>query len=205
MYYFTSDTHFCHTGIITKSRTQFSSIDDMNRLILNNINAKLSRKDTLYIVGDMFFGSSAPVKEIMAEIKPKIILIKGNHDKDWLKKLSSDEKDLLFSGIHDTLGLKKYGYEIHLSHYPLLAWNRSHYFGTSFSICGHIHGRRDSTAAAQLFPLVKCQFNCGVDINNFEPVNFEELVRNNAEFYGTEYTREESEKMNKAIEALMKN
>ena len=177
----------------------------MNSLILNNINSKLSRKDTLYVVGDMFFCSNTPVSDILAEIKPKLVLIRGNHDRDWLRKLSKAEIEKRFVSVTDTLSLKKYGYELHLSHYPMLAWNRSQYFGSSFSICGHIHSRKDSPISAQLFPLVKGQFNCGVDINNFEPVTFSELVRNNIDFYGIEFTDDEKQRLDLAISSIMRD
>lgn len=47
----------------------------------------------------------------------------------------------------------------------------------------HISGNRDG-----VFKYIRdnlpCALNCGVDINGFEPVTFEELVENNNKWYG---------------------
>lgn len=200
---FISDTHFGHQNILDQCRPQFPDLETMNRVIIDNINARMTRRDTLYIMGDFAYRSKIPVTEYLEAIKPKKVLLIGNHDGDWLRKLSEEEKKRYFVGIHEQYGFKKNGIEIHMNHYPLLAWNRSHFFGGSFSICGHIHNTVAGVQAAELFPQIKCQLNAGVDINGFAPVTFEELVRNNTEFYGRTYTAEEQEILNQAIRKIM--
>lgn len=197
-----ADTHFGHTNILSQCRPQFASIEEMNRTIIDNINRKMTRKDLLYILGDFSFRSQTPPTEFLEAIKPKKILILGNHDRDWLKHLSPEEIDRYFVGVYPQYSVKKNGIELHFNHFPQLAWNRSHYFAQSLSICGHIHNARTSTIAAQLFPLVKCQFNAGVDINHFEPVTLAELVANNTAFYERVYTDEEWEALQMTIEKL---
>ena len=139
----------------------------------------------------------------MEAINPKKILIIGNHDRDWLKHLSEEEIQRYFHGVYQQYSFKKNGSELHFNHFPQLAWNRSHYFAQSFSICGHIHNARKSNIAAQLFPQVKCQFNAGVDINHFEPLTFEELIANNTSFYERHYNEEEQSLLVQAIEKIM--
>ena len=77
---------------------------------------------------------------------------------------------------------------ITLCHYPLLEWNGSRRAGNqktsnSWLIHGHIHNSRDN-----IFEYIRdnlpCALNCGVDINDFEPVTFEELLKNNNKWYG---------------------
>ena len=197
-----SDTHFGHENILSECRPQFSSIDEMNEVLINNINKKMKKNDLLYIVGDFAFRSKTSPIEILEAIKPKKILIIGNHDRDWLKHLSQEEIGRLFVGVYQTYSIKKNGIELHFNHFPQLAWSRSHYFAQSFSICGHIHNQRSGTVAAELFPFVKCQFNAGAEINGFEPVTFAELVANNKEFYGREYSPTEQEALDIAIKKL---
>ena len=199
-----ADTHFGHQNIIEECRPQFQTIDEMDSEIIGNINRKMKKSDTLYIVGDFMFRSKRSPIEYLQAIKPKKILIVGNHDRDWLKHLSKEEIEQYFIGVYQQYSLKKNGIEIHFNHFPQLAWNRSHYFGTTFSICGHIHNRKEGTISAELFHLVKNQFNAGVDINNFEPVTFEELIENNAKFYQRTYTDEEIALLKEAIERLKK-
>lgn len=200
---FISDTHFGHENILAECRPRFSSIDEMDETLIRNINRKMKKTDTLYIVGDFSFRSKRSPVEYLEAIKPKKILILGNHDRDWIKHLDQDQLERYFEGVYQQYSLKKHGLEIHFNHFPQLAWNRSHYFAQSFSICGHIHDNRDSTVAARLFAQVPCQFNAGVDVNGFEPVTFEELVANNNRFYQRTYTDEEQALLSDAIQKIM--
>ena len=196
---FIADTHFGHENILEECRRQFGSIDEMDSAIIENINRKMSKKDVLYIVGDFAFRSKRSPSEYLEAIKPQKVLILGNHDRDWLRHMSDEEINRYFLGVYQQYSFKKNGIELHLNHFPQLAWNRSHYFAQSFSVCGHIHDARESSVAARLFPLVSCQFNAGVDINNFEPVAFDELVANNRNFYGRRYSEEEEALLAQAI------
>lgn len=200
---FIADTHFGHENIIKESRAQFKSIDEMDSAIIDNINRKMNKNDTLYIVGDFMFRSRRSPAEYLEAIKPRKILIIGNHDQDWLKRFSADEINKHFAGVFEQYSIKKNGIEIHFNHFPQLAWNRSHYFAQSFSICGHIHNARDENIAAELFPRLKCQFNAGVDINSFEPATFEELVANNTKFYNRQYSEEETILLRQSVEKIM--
>ena len=200
---FISDTHIGHENILAECRPQFSSIEEMNSVIIDNINSKMKKNDILYITGDLFFRSKISPLEYLNAMKPKKILIVGNHDRDWLKHISEEDINQHFLGVYQQFSFKRNGIELHFNHFPQLAWNRSHFFAQSFSICGHIHNARDTTTAAKLFPLVKCQFNAGVDINNFEPVTFRELVANNLAFYDFCYTEEEKMLLDNATKKLM--
>lgn len=205
MDYYIADTHFGHEAILSECRPQFKSIDEMDKFIIDNINRKMTRKDTLYIIGDFSYRSKKSPLEYLEAIKPKKVLILGNHD-EWVKKLTEEQKQKYFVDgvIYDSLVRKKNKIELHFCHYPMLDWNGSHYFGHSFSICGHIHQRKEGRLSAEVFPLIKNQFNAGVDINNFEPVTFEELIENNARFYQRTYTDEEIALLKDAVERLSK-
>lgn len=201
---FISDTHFGHESILSECRPQFRTVEEMNEHIIENINRRMNRNDILYILGDFSYRSKTPPTEFLEAIKPRKVLIKGNHDRDWLRKLSEEEIKHYFIGVYSQHSIKRNGIELHFNHFPQLAWSRSHFFAQSFSICGHIHSARTGTVAAELFPLVKCQFNAGVDVNNFMPVTFEELVSNNTAFYGRTYTEEEKELLSASVVAVKK-
>lgn len=199
---FIADTHFGHENILEECRTHFRSVEEMDERILENINRKMNKSDTLYILGDFSFRSKRDPREYLEAIRPKKVLILGNHDRDWLRHLSEEEKARYFLGIHEQFSLKRNGIELHLCHFPRLAWSRSHYFAQSLSLCGHIHDARDTTPAARLFPLVPCQYNVGVDVNGFEPVTLAETVANNNAFYGRRHTAEEAALLQSAVEKL---
>ena len=200
---FIADTHFGHKHDLSRRRPQFASIEEMNALLIERINRRMTGADTLYVLGDFAFRSETDPREFLDALRPKLVLLLGNHDRDWLRHLTEEEKQHYFLRIERQMILRKNGIELHLNHYPLLSWDRSHYFGQTFSICGHIHANRDELVAARLFPLVTNQFNAGVDVNSFEPVTFEELVANNTAFYGRTYTEEEQRRLDEAIRRVM--
>ena len=106
---FIADTHFGHANILGQCRPQFATIEEMNRTIIDNINCKMTRKDLLYIVGDFSFRSQTPPTEFLEAIKPRKILIIGNHDDSWLKKLSEEEIARYFVGVYPAYSYKKNG------------------------------------------------------------------------------------------------
>ena len=52
---YVSDTHFGHTNVLRQCRPQFSSVEEMNETIIKNINDRMKKSDTLYIVGDFAY------------------------------------------------------------------------------------------------------------------------------------------------------
>ena len=72
--FFTSDTHFGAFRTLELSRRPFGSVEEMDRCMLDNINAVVSEGDILYHIGD--FGDYEKVKEINCDV----ILVMGNYD-----------------------------------------------------------------------------------------------------------------------------
>lgn len=89
MIYFTSDTHYAHKNICKgvsnwenkESCRNFSTIEEMNDAIVNNINAVVKENDVLYHLGDWSFGGIEKIWEFRKKLNCKNIhLILGNHD-----------------------------------------------------------------------------------------------------------------------------
>ena len=53
--WFTADTHFGHSNIIELTHRPFSSVQEMDRRLIANINDRVSARDSLYILGDFSF------------------------------------------------------------------------------------------------------------------------------------------------------
>ena len=51
MVYYTADMHFGHRGIITMQNRPFESVEEMDRVLLQNYNAVVHKDDTVYILG----------------------------------------------------------------------------------------------------------------------------------------------------------
>ena len=88
MIYFTSDLHLGHRAAINMCERPFENAEEMNRVLIQNINARVHKDDTLYILGDL--AHRTPVEQVnewIAKINGKKILIKGNHDKNYYPSL----------------------------------------------------------------------------------------------------------------------
>lgn len=183
MIYYTSDLHFGHENIL-QNRTMFSTIEEMNETLIEKWNKKVHRNDHVYILGDFSYRSEIPVESYLERLKGKKHLIMGNHDGDWLRGSRYDELSQYFESIDNLITIKRDKMKITMCHYPMLEWSGSRYAsqGTSYLIHGHIHETKN-----EIYEYIKANqptaLNCGVDINNFEPVTFEELLENNRVWY----------------------
>ena len=142
MNYYISDLHlFCNSqvnnGGVNYDGRPFKSLDEMHECILRRWNEKVTNGDTVYILGDISMrGKNEALIALVAQLKGKKVLIKGNHD-----DLSDYRYKQLF---YDTLDYKELAdsfegrtYKVVLSHYPILMWNGQH-SGTTL-LYGHTH------------------------------------------------------------------
>ena len=101
MMMFTSDLHLGHENLRSQYRTQFASVEEMDQVLIDNINRKMKRNDVLYVLGDLSFRSKRPVEEYLKQIKPRLVLVMGNHDRDWLRHMTEEQKARYFEGIYE--------------------------------------------------------------------------------------------------------
>lgn len=78
------DLHFGNKNIIRYENRPFKSVEHMNETLIQNWNSEVSKDDTVFVFGDFFDGSKDEAKEILGRLNGHIILIAGNHDKDYL-------------------------------------------------------------------------------------------------------------------------
>lgn len=190
---FTSDLHLGHANIIlTCGRNlescgkNFAAVEEMNDFLIRKWNEKVKEDDIVYILGDFSYRSSISVKTYLKQLKGQKHLIVGNHDFQWQKNITNIND--YFESVSDMKVIRLDEKLITLCHYPLLEWNgsrraKNQQTSISWLIHGHIHNSRDN-----VFEYIRdnlpCALNCGVDINGFEPVTFEELLINNNKWYG---------------------
>lgn len=190
---FTSDLHLGHANIIlTCGRNlegcgeNLATVEEMNDFLIRKWNEKVKEDDIVYILGDLSYRSSISVKTYLKQLKGRKHLIVGNHDFQWQKNIANIND--YFESVSDMKVIRLGEKLITLCHYPLLEWNgsrraKNQQTSISWLIHGHIHNSRDN-----VFEYIRdnlpCALNCGVDINGFEPVTFEELLANNNKWYG---------------------
>lgn len=175
MIYFTSDLHLGHSNVLKLCNRPFETIEEMDEKIIENWNKKVTNADTVYILGDVMFRNKKAPEEYLSRLKGKKHLIRGNHDRTWMKKVDIDKYFL----SNENLAFMSDGkHRITMCHYPMMSW--PHMSTDGYMIHGHIHANTN----ADYWPLIektKYMLNAGMDINGFVPVTFDEMLQNNEE------------------------
>lgn len=180
MNYFISDTHLGHEAVIKYDSRPFSDVAEMDEAIIARWNAKVTNGDTVYIVGDLCWETSdAP--SYLSRLKGKKVLIIGNHDEKWLKRTDSAK---YFNQIAPYSETEIDHVKITLCHYPMLEWRNSRKKGSEKKLGYLIHGHTHKRSGEFFKPmfLIPHALNAGADLNDFTPVTFDELVKNNEAF-----------------------
>lgn len=165
--WYTSDPHLGHKNIIKYCSRPFTDITEMNRTIIDNINARVKPFDTLYIIGDFAFGPRPAIEDYLKRIHcQNVVLVRGNHDRSTgIMKLCGFkhvyEKLLIDEELDGKL------VKVYMQHHPSKSTNLLSDYGANYMLCGHVHGnwaRRGN------------MINVGVDVSDFRPLTFQELV-----------------------------
>ena len=184
---YTSDLHLGHENILCYgARAKFKCIEDMNTYFIERWNESVDSDDDVWICGDFSYKSKVDVGHYLKKLRGKKHLIVGNHDVKWMKNCRLSD---YFESVNHMEVIKDGKKTITLCHFPLMEWYGSRYAeyspeGTSWLIHGHLHDSRTCDAYCFIRESLPCALNCGVDINDFHPVTFEELLENNDKFYG---------------------
>lgn len=155
MIWFTSDTHFDHANILKYTNRPFSSVDEMNDVLVSNWNFLVKPGDVVYHLGDFAFHRHA---EFANRLSGNIVLVEGSHD-----RMSAKERKA-FTWVGPRHDVKVDDHEITLSHYAMRTWPKSHY-GT-WHLYGHSHGN--------LPPMGK-SFDVGVDAWGLRPISIDQV------------------------------
>jgi calcineurin-like phosphoesterase family protein len=132
--YILSDAHIGHKNIL-KYRPEFSSIEDHDRTILENIFITCGKRDTLWLLGDCFFNNDAVDNFLLPTLDRGITVnfIPGNHDTDSAERQKVLKRVIgLVNEVHT---LRKYKKGFWLSHHPI---HPEQLFGR-VNIHGHVH------------------------------------------------------------------
>ncbi len=158
--FFTADNHFNHANIIKHENRPFIDVDDMNEKMIRIWNRIIGEEDDVYILGDFVWGSHS---SIVPQLNGKKYLIKGNHDKQVNNRY--------FEWAKDYYVLKYKDLKFILFHYPIFRWDKCHY--GSYHLYGHVHSNNKTNEFMNSFG--NC-YNVGVDVNNYRPVEIEEVI-----------------------------
>jgi calcineurin-like phosphoesterase family protein len=126
-----SDQHFGHRKIIGYSDRPFDDVDQMDEQFVQANNDTVTDDDMVIWGGDVGWGSTTAINEMLARCKGYKILVIGNHDfaKRNLRGLNFDE-------IHLTYAFERNDINYLVTHYPI---EGSLPPGIDINIHGHTH------------------------------------------------------------------
>ncbi len=76
--YFISDLHFGHKDVIAFDRRPFKDVEEMEAELIRKWNAKVSRDDHVFVIGDMFGGvTTAHAGEIVQSLTPEVRFLRA--------------------------------------------------------------------------------------------------------------------------------
>ena len=124
-----SDTHFGHEAIIRYCNRPFTSVEEMDQIMIKRWNETVSNNDIVIHLGDFSFYGKDKTREIIQKLNGKKILIMGNHD-NYSEQFYRD------AGFHTVSRFPIiYDNFYMLSHAPLQLTETTCYF----NCYGHVH------------------------------------------------------------------
>ena len=130
MIYFIADTHFNHENIIKYCNRPFNNTKEMNEYIIQKWNSVVKSNDIVYHLGDVGFGTTEMLKELIGKLNGTKILLRGNHD---FKRGVNGWKEVGFSEVYKKkieLG------NLILTHEPIEIAQEN-----KINVFGHIHDK----------------------------------------------------------------
>lgn len=161
--FFISDTHWDHNNIIKHCNRPFSSVEEMNKTMIDNWNSVVGPNDIVYHLGDVAFRTHP--KEFLKRLNGRIRVIMGNHDSQ--KQLIECVDDGIIDLVQSTYYQRWQGHKFFLSHYAHRVWRNSHH--GSFHLYGHSHGDLEGIEWGK-------SMDVGVDCWKFTPVHVNKVI-----------------------------
>jgi len=152
----------------------------MNSALIDNWNAVVKPTDMVYHLGDFAMGPFILFKDYCSKLNGHKVLVRGNHDRSATKMV-----EVGFSEVYNNILTLIDGKRVWMQHIPVgndpyqareggrtyapenTLPSRPH----DIWLCGHVHEK---------FARVENVINVGVDVRNYRPVTFEELINSEA-------------------------
>ena len=91
----TADLHFNHKNILTSKRDgngklvhagrPFTFKEEMNEVLIQNWNNRVTPEDAVFVLGDVSFGGTYETIDLCSRLNGIKVLVMGNHDRKWTK------------------------------------------------------------------------------------------------------------------------
>ena len=148
MVYFTADMHFGHRAIINMQNRPFESVEEMDRVLLQNFNSVVHKNDTVYILGDICHHMKVEdADDLIRKMNGKKYLIIGNHDKKYDPRLFEDIQDFMKVSVDGRMeyneanraeGIRRYDVGVDVNNFfPVSVKQIIDFFGEQVNVNDH--------------------------------------------------------------------
>ena len=153
------------------------SVENMNRGLAANINARVGPNDALWCLGDWVFGGRDPIRNarwFRDQIRCRtVFLVWGNHDDRKIRDL--------FTATYDQAEIRVEGVKMTLNHYPMLTWNGQHHGSVespNIHLYGHVHAlyERDPSACPVRDASAWAALDVGFDGHDYQVWSLAEIL-----------------------------
>ena len=159
--FFTSDTHFGHTGALGRFRRPFAGVAAMDEAMVANWNAAVGPDDEVWHLGDFALRTKPDAMAALLDwLNGTKHLIAGNNDGPPTLALPG------WTSVGPYAEIRVEDTPLVLCHYPFRTWNGM--YKGALNLHGHSHG--------QLKKPLPRQIDVGVDVWGFRPVRLAELA-----------------------------
>lgn len=155
MIFFTADNHFWHENIIKFCNRPFKSIEEMNEILIEKWNKKVSYSDTVIINGDFCLCNRTKFKKIHNTLNGTKIYLQGSHGNNVTK------------AIINSMVIDYGGHEIFIIHNP-----EDINCNYKLNFTAHVHDKWDIAYINR----ETIAINIGVDVWDYYPITIEEIM-----------------------------
>lgn len=142
MNFYIADCHFGHDKARELDGRPFSTVEEMDEVMIERWNSVVTRKkDEVVILGDFCFGKGERANELLHRLNGKKYLVTGNHDRLFLRDKKFDPS--LFEWIKPYAERKDNGRKLVLCHYPIICYNGQYHGDSTYMLYGHVHNTKD--------------------------------------------------------------
>ena len=192
MTFYIADWHYNHANILSYDNRPFKTVEEMDAALVERWNATVTSADTVYVLGDMFWGGETKAVPVLDSLNGKKILIKGNHD-----RCKNTEFRKRFDQISGYLEITDGDRHVVLCHYPMPCF-KNHFHGW-YHLYGHVHNSFEANMMEHDRMLLedlycrKCNmFNVGAMMPwmDYTPRTLDEIERRSSAHRQTKYNED---------------
>lgn len=186
MDWFISDFHIDDERMLYR-RQNFKSLEEMEKVLINNFNSLVKDEDTVWLLGDIVATKEDAIR-VISKLKGQKNYIIGNHDRKWVY---DEEVKFLFNKICEKIVFELDDIPITLCHYPMYEWYKSKYGGVL------IHGHMHDENIPYEFYVKHCAVDVSVEKTNYFPLSWETIKQKFLDDGKQLYIKRANERSNK--------